>query len=228
VNERTHYRLLAELFEYPTADLPQTARAVAAAAADRYPDAAATLDRFRELLPAADLTAMQELFIRSFDVQAVTTLDVGYVLFGDDYKRGQLLAHLNREHNDLGNDCGKELPDHLPNLLRLIAKHTDAALVEELVREIVAPAVRSMIGEFSAERMARKDESYKKHYRTLLDTPPVGREGVTLYRLALTALYAVLVRDFALVESEQPKAASDFLASLRRENEIEGEAAASN
>jgi hypothetical protein len=33
------------------------------------------------------------LFTRSFDVQAVTTLDLGYIVFGEDYKRGELLVN---------------------------------------------------------------------------------------------------------------------------------------
>ena len=45
--------------------------------------------------------------------QVLATLDIGYVLFGDDYKRGELLANLNQEHRKANNDCGTELADHL-------------------------------------------------------------------------------------------------------------------
>ena len=228
VKERTHYCLIAELFEYPAEDFPRKVREITDCVSNRYPEAAAALNRLLDLLPAPDVAAMQELFLRSFDVQAITTLDVGYVLFGDDYKRGKLLAHLSREHRTVENDCRKELADHLPNMLRLIGMHPDQALVEELVSEILAPALRAMIGEFSAERIQRKNESYKKHYKTIIDTPPVSREAVTLYQLALKALYAVFEQDFALTEASVPAATNDFFASLQRENQIEEKATAAH
>ena len=128
---------------------------------------------------------MQELFTRSFDVQAIATLDLGYVLFGDDYKRGELLANLNREHVDAKNDCGTELADHLPNILRLMSVLQDEELIEDLAYAIVGPALLEMIGEFDSDRLEKKNESYRKHYKTLIETPAVQVEAVTLYKLAL-------------------------------------------
>jgi len=83
---RTQYRLLAPLFEYPSEGYPDRVRDIRDYLDGRYADAATELGRFIDLLPADDVQAMQELFTRSFDVQAATTLDIGYVLFGDDYK----------------------------------------------------------------------------------------------------------------------------------------------
>ena len=221
MKDLTHYHTLADLFDYPDAEYPDKARTVKLVVADRYPNAAADLERFVELIPDSDVVAMQELFIRSFDVQAMTTLDIGYVLFGDDYKRGELLANLNREHRDAENDCGLELADHLPNILRLLSKLKDEDLIEELVDSVLAPALKDMIAEFSAERIAKKNESYKKHYKTLIDTPYVPDEAVTLYQFALKALYQTLKQDFSLVETAPSVETSDFLGSLRQENEIE-------
>ena len=224
----THYHTLADLFEYPDAHFPQKVRAVKRVLDGRCPAAAEALDRFLVLLPESDVVAMQELFIRSFDVQAMTTLDIGYVLFGDDYKRGELLANLSREHREADNDCGRELADHLPNLLRLLSKLKDEELVEELVDSILAPALREMRGEFSAERIEKKNASYKKHYKTIIDTPFVQNEAVTLYQFALKALYEVLDQDFSLVETVPSAHANDFLGSLSRENEIEKRAEAAD
>ncbi len=224
MKDLTHYHTLADLFEYPDAEYPQKVRAVKRVLDDRYPVAAKKIERFLGLLPESNVVAMQELFIRSFDVQAMTTLDIGYVLFGDDYKRGELLANLNREHREANNDCGRELADHLPNLLRLSSKLEDEELLEELAESILAPALREMIGEFAAERIERKNASYKKHYKTIIDTPFVSNEAVTLYQFPLQALYEVLKQDFSLVETTPSAQTNDFLSSLRRENEIEAKA----
>lgn len=217
----SHYHALADLFAYPDAEFPLGAKAAKRAIDDQYPTAAESVERFLELLPASDVVAMQELYIRSFDVQAMTTLDIGYVLFGDDYKRGELLANLNREHLEADNECGNELADHLPNLLRLLPKLQDEALVEELAESVLAPALKTMISEFSSERIEKKNEAYKKHYKTIIDTPYVQDEAITLYQFPLQALYDVLKQDFSLVESTPSIETSDFLGSLRTENEIE-------
>ena len=218
---RIHLQLLASLFEYPDADYPDRVRDIKDILSGRYSDATAELDRFIELLPVDDLQKMQELFTRSFDVQAVTTLDVGYVLFGDDYKRGILLANLNREHRHAGIDTGTELADYIPNLLRLMAVIEDEEVLRDLAYAILAPALLEMIGEFSTERIQKRNKSYKKHYKTLIETPAVAVEAVTLYQFALKSLYAVLKQDFALIETMPLQRSNDFLASVSRENEIE-------
>ena len=218
---RYHLQLLASLFEYPDADYPDWVGDIKDFLSGRYADATAELDRFIELLPVDDLQKMQELFTRSFDVEAVTTLDVGYVLFGDDYKRGILLANLNREHRHAGIDTGTELADYIPNLLRLMAVIEDEEVLRDLAYAILAPALLEMIGEFSTERIQKRNKSYKKHYKTLIETPAVAVEAVTLYQFALKSLYAVLKQDFALIETRPLQRSNDFLASVSRENEIE-------
>ena len=153
MENRLHYRLIASLFEYPDAAFPERVAQVKAFLDGAYPTAAEALGKFLEYLPADDPVAMQELFTRSFDVQAIATLDLGYVLFGDDYKRGELLANLNREHIAANNDCGTELADHLPNLLRLMSVLRDEELIEDLAYAIVGPALLEMIGEFSGKEL---------------------------------------------------------------------------
>jgi len=101
-----HYHTIADLFEYPDLEYPQRVRKVIELLNGDYPQAVTDLERFMELLPEHELLTMQELFTRTFDVQSATTLDIGYVLFGDDYKRGELLANLSREHTEANNDCG--------------------------------------------------------------------------------------------------------------------------
>lgn len=219
--ERFHYNLLAGLFEYPDINYPQRVTNIKDFLVARYPKADAELERFLALLPSHNLMTMQELFTRSFDVQAVTTLDIGYVLFGDDYKRGEMLSNLNREHLEAGIDCGTELADYLPNLLKLLAVLKDQDLAGDLVTAILAPALLEMIGEFDPARVEKRNKSYVKHYKTLIETPAVGSQAVALYKHALQSLYQVLKQDFSLTETIPIKLTSDFLASVGRENEIE-------
>jgi nitrate reductase assembly molybdenum cofactor insertion protein NarJ len=231
LNKYAYYHDLACLFEYPVGDYVTRVDRAVQLLEKTCPIALDDLHRFRELLPAESLRAMQELFTRSFDVQAITTLDIGYVLFGDDYKRGELLSNLNREHREADNDCGSELADHLPNVLRLLPKLEDQELIEELVQEIIAPSVSEMIGEFTHERIDKKNKAYRKHYKTLIEAPSLPermaatqRTARTLYQFPLRALYTVLKRDFSIIERIPLATTSDFLASLSNENEIEEKA----
>ena len=224
-----NYHQLARLFEYPDADFPQKVGQIRELLDGTYPDAVVELDQFIKRLPADDLLTMQELFTRSFDVQAIATLDIGYVLFGDDYKRGELLANLNKEHREAGNDCGSELADHLPNILRLMSVLRDDELVRDLAYAIVAPALLEMIGEFAPERLEKKNKSYKKHYKTLIEMPVALKDdSVTLYIFALKVLYEVLKEDFSLIKEMPLERKSDFLGSIDQEIEIEERANSQN
>jgi len=221
LTHRIQYQLMAPLFEYPDAGYPDRVGDIRDYLSSRYTEAAGELGHFIELLPADDVQALQELFTRSFDVQAATTLDIGYVLFGDDYKRGILLANLSREHRNAGIDTGTELADYIPNLLRLMAVMEDEEVLHDLAYAILGPALLEMIREFSTDRVEKRNVSYEKHYKTLIESPAVASDAVTLYQFALKSLYAVLKQDFALIETMPLERSNEFLASVTRENTIE-------
>lgn len=213
------YPLLATLFHYPDAGFAGRVQHVQAVLDRRHPDAADALRPFTRFAAAADLATLQEQYTRSFDVQAVTTLDLGYVLFGDDYKRGAMLVHLNREHRVAGNPCHGELADHLPNVLRLLPRMTDETLRRELVRKIVLPALDKMLDDFDPDKMARKKKVYLKHHRTWIE-----QEHGTLYRAPLQAVRAVLVAEFGAPVAAVPRPSSDFLKNVGTEITLEADA----
>ncbi|MBP9865148.1 MAG: hypothetical protein KBC91_01965 [Candidatus Omnitrophica bacterium] len=214
-----HYQILAELFRYPDGEFLWKIEAAKNWLKASYPEAAAELEFFYQELPRTDLNQIQALYTRSFDVQAITTLDVAYVLFGDDYKRGEILANLNREHIKFQTDCGVELADYLPNLLSLISRLEDGELLRELVQEILAPALQKMIEEFIPERLDKKNELYKKHYKTLIEVPG---HNVSVYQHALKALYGVLRKDFDVKEKDLKNYSNcDFLNSVSTEMDVE-------
>lgn len=214
-----HYDLLSKLFAHPGVSFAEDVSRAMTFYGDRYPQAALVLQKFHELLPANDLLALEELYTRTFDVQPITSLDIGYTLFGEDYKRGALLANLSREHRRAENECGSELGDHLTNVLRLLPRLVDAEIREELVHVLLGPAVREMIREFEPARLAKKEELYKKHHKTLIEV--AAGETRTAYRHALEALYEVLRVDFGLKLSLPIEQESKFLGAVGAEMTIE-------
>lgn len=215
-----HYELLGELFYYPRDGYAEHVHEVRELLENHYPSAAVEFAPFAEFVHGATQTEIEELYTRSFDVQSVTTLDVGYVLFGDDYKRGELLSNLNREHNLVKQDCRDELADHLSNILGLLARVEDAELHAELVSIVLGPALDKMIGEFDPERLTQKNELYKKHYKTLIETP---EKNPLVFQYPLRVLRAVLREDFQYVTEPEKIQTTDFLRSVRTEMETEHE-----
>ncbi len=225
MHPHAHYEHLAKLFDYPQLDYPHWVQAVYDMLSGRYVLAAAEIDSFAKTLPTDGgpfsqeaLDEVQEIFTRSFDVQSITTLGVGYVMFGDDYKRGEMLVNLNREHREAGIDCGSELPDHLPNVLRLIARWGDRELATEFVEEVLHPCLERMIAEFSQRRIQARNGLYQKHYKTLIVSSP---ERATIFREPLAAVLAVLKEDFTLSAWTPPEQDNDFLGRIGQELEIE-------
>jgi len=213
-----NYHRLADLFEYPTAGYLERLEECRSFIADAYPEARHWVDDFIELLPDGELRKKQELYTRSFDVQAITTLDIGYALFGEDYKRGEILANIMKEHRLANNDCGTELGDFLPNLLRLLPKMEDVELAEEMVQELIVPALRKMMSEFDASLIAKKDANYKKHLKTLIES---DLEARLVYLNVLRLLYDILDSDFELKAKPLVEEASDFLKNIKTEMTLE-------
>lgn len=202
------YGKLATLFIYPVNETyKEKIRDVQDCLLRVSPDAAKALQPFTDFTCHTSIMEIQELFLRSFDLQAITTLDIGFVLFGEDYKRGKLLVHLNEEHKLAGNDCENELSDHLPNLLRLLPKMKDKIMQEEIATLLLIPAVEKMIGEFSIDKMEKKDVVYKKHQKVLLDYSQNYR---AIFQYCLQAVYHVLLTDFGDAWEKQKKETQSF------------------
>lgn len=225
MHPRSHYEHLAKLFDYPRQDYGRWVQATYNILVDSYPEAAAEIQKFARALPTSSeelspesLDEIQEIFTRSFDVQAITTLGVGYVMFGDDYKRGEVLVNLSREQDAVGINYADELPDHLPNVLRLMARWEDRELAAEFAQEILYPALERMVAEFEPKRSDERDRLYEKHYRTLIASSAKRR---LMFREPLRAVIAVLKRDFELTNWTPPEHAKDFLHAIGRELEIE-------
>jgi nitrate reductase molybdenum cofactor assembly chaperone len=143
-----HYKILAAMLKYPDENQAAHAQAFLALLAETYPEKAEKLSQAVEQHLKLSFAARQEYYMKTFDVQAVCYLDIGYMLFGEDYKRAQLLVNLQSEHKAAGVDCGSELGDHLPNVLMLLSKTTNMDFAEELGFIITSPAVRFMLTKF--------------------------------------------------------------------------------
>jgi nitrate reductase assembly molybdenum cofactor insertion protein NarJ len=181
-----YYKILADMLRYPEVNQPGAAQKFLKLVAASFPEKGESLKQLVESHLRLPIAAQQEYYLKTFDVQAICYLDIGYMMFGEDYKRAQLLVNLQSEHNAAGVDCGSELGDHLPNVLMLLSKTTDPDFAEELGFIITTPAVRFMITKF---------KGINNYYKDILET-----------------LLAFLQRDFTgehLAEYVMPEQAFD-------------------
>lgn len=173
------WELLAELLLYPDPGLVSTAEQARAAVAERCPAAAEKLERFASFVAESDPRDVEELFTRTFDIQAACCLDVGYHLFGETYKRGVFLVKMREVLRGKDIPEGSELPDHLPSMLRLLARLEEAEDPRGLCEECLVPATAKMVAGFG-------------------DKP-------SPYAEVLRAVLAVLRADFSIAEEPTPK-----------------------
>jgi len=128
---------------------------------------------------------LEELYTRTFDINPVCSLEVGWHLYGEDYNRGSLLVYLRGLLRSHGVEEGAELPDHLASVLRLLARlPRDEA--GGLARRCVLPAVVKMNAGLAGE-----DNPYsavlrgvEEHLRAAFGEPEAPQERSMPYDCA--------------------------------------------
>jgi nitrate reductase molybdenum cofactor assembly chaperone len=156
-----HYDLLARLLDYP--EEGGYAEAVARCIEvleDGYAEAAALLRPLHDKVRAMSDEEVQELYTRTFDINAVCTLEIGWHIYGEDYARGALLVKLREQLRLMNVPESRELPDHLTHVLLLIGRMTGEE-ADELAARYLLPGLDKML-----EGMTEGEHPY----RALIET----------------------------------------------------------
>lgn len=206
-------KYFAPLFRFPEENYRELVNRCQKHLETHYPGEARIFEPFNEFVLQFPPSTVEEVFIRTFEVQAFCHLEVGYVLFGEDYKRGTFMVKMNKEHKAAGNDCGEELADHLGNILNLLPQMKDEQTVSELVTLLLIPALEKMLGEFNPEKLEQKKRSMEKHHKALLEDP-AGRGNI--YARPLEALLKVFRKEFGHLLMEKEKAETQMENGLAR------------
>ena len=213
-----HYEKLAHLFQYPKTDYKEKVKEAETILSEFYPETLTTFKQFSDFVYNSQHDEITEIFTRTFDVQAITTLDVGYVLFGDDYKRGELLVNLNREHREAANECSDELADNLFNLLSLLPKMQNHEIRDELVEIIIMPGLTKIINEFDTKNINLKNKVYKKQYKTIIEqSEDFGR----IFLIQLMVVYKIIENDFGYIKPTEENNKTNFTDAITSEIEID-------
>lgn len=211
MKERIQYTVLANLFRYPTEGYHERMNECADILKNYYPSAYASILPFIEVINGKSLVDVEELFGKTFHIQAICYLDLGYVLFAEDYKRGEFLVQMKNEQQKVGNDCGVELADNLPNALTLLAKLEDPDFMEELVVRMYIPALELMLKEFDSARMALKAKVRMKKQKVIIQE---NLQNKNVFQHAIQATLEVLQADFKVAKYKDQEIKPDPLSSF--------------
>jgi nitrate reductase delta subunit len=154
------YDRLAELFAYPEGDYSGQLNACAGALEGGYADAVAALGPLLETVAQKSLEELQELYTRTFDINPVCTLEVGWHVYGEDYARGAFLVKMREQLRRRNLPESRELPDHLTHVVALLGR-IEGEEADELAARYLLPAVDKML-----DGMREGDSPY----RALLET----------------------------------------------------------
>jgi len=172
------YTQLAKLINYPQSDFKELTNFIIDTLSIGHPEVGEYLQSYKDAIEQLDLDQIREAYTTTFDLQQVCSLDVGYVIFGEDYKRGEFLVQVQRLCREHQLDVGSELPDHMPNMLRLLPL-LEQGLQAELVEKILYPAVEKM-----------------------LDILNQGNSEKNYFSLPLKVIAEVFIKDFKIVKSK--------------------------
>jgi len=89
---------------------------------EEYPRIAERIANYQSQIKALSLSAREELYIRTFDLNKAGTLDLGWHLFGEDYNRGLFLVKVRQYLQLLQIPETHELPDHVSLVLKALGR----------------------------------------------------------------------------------------------------------
>ncbi len=139
------YELFAQLLTYPCAEYGELVRKLAGRSQDDH------LSIFAEEMSTLSREDFEELYTRTFDINPVSSLEVGWHLYGETYERGSFLVKMRQSLKALGIQESTELPDHLSHVLCVLEK-LEPVEANELAVKYVAPALGKMLEGFKEKR----------------------------------------------------------------------------
>lgn len=144
--------LLADVLSYPGPRLAAEAAECASGLAERHPSASERLLRFAAFARASGACGAEEAYTSAFDLAPVCSPYVGDQLFGPSRERSLLLAGLRELQREAGVVPGSELPDHVSEVVRLVAAPIPAEVREDLLRDALEPVARKMLAALEEAR----------------------------------------------------------------------------
>ncbi len=145
------YELLGALFAYPTADYVAALNRCLLALDNTQGDAGRILRPLVERVENMTLAEVEEMYTRTFDINPVCTLEVGWHVYGEDYARGAFLVKMREMLRENNLPESTELPDHLTHVVVLLGR-LQGEEADHLVSRYILPALKKMLDGMKGEQ----------------------------------------------------------------------------
>ncbi|MGK2906424.1 MAG: nitrate reductase molybdenum cofactor assembly chaperone [Desulfuromonadales bacterium] len=134
-------RQFAILFSYPDPNIAVETAACFEHLQQICPEASAPMESFKLFIESNDISRIEEAFTGTFDLQSLCHPYVGYQLCGESQQRTMFMIKLQELYQQYGFISGKELPDHLTEVLRFIGSIADQDCRLEIIQDGLLPAL---------------------------------------------------------------------------------------
>jgi nitrate reductase delta subunit len=147
------FEKLSRLFGYPDGEYATRAAGCFNRLALEDSKAAGPFAEFCAGLQGLATEELQELYTRTFDLNPMCTLEVGWQLFGEDYQRGEFLVKMRQQLRAHTLPESQELPDHLTHVLAMLGR-LEADEAAEFAAQYLLPALEKMNAAWKEDRNA--------------------------------------------------------------------------
>lgn len=146
-SEITLCEIFSHLLSYPDEDYKEWVESCAGGLDE---PARAIFQSFAEVARGEPLARLEENFVATFEMTRKRPLEIGWHLYGEQYKRGEFLVRMRKLLRDHGVEENHELPDHLSHCLVLLPRMegSDAAA---FVVGYLLPAIEKLLKGFQTE-----------------------------------------------------------------------------
>ncbi len=159
-NNCTTIALLANMLEYPQEDFCNKLNELNSQMENlkTKDDSITLLKDFIEFSNTHKIEELQELYIKTFEVNPVCSLYASIHLFGEEsFRRSDLMARLKQAYNEYGMVFNeKELPDFIPIILRFTLYLKDEKRLEDFINRCLIKPLSTVI-----ETLKDKSNPYK-------------------------------------------------------------------
>ncbi|HAM50742.1 MAG TPA: nitrate reductase molybdenum cofactor assembly chaperone [Nitrospiraceae bacterium] len=157
--------LFANILEYPTPAIYEQARECTALLAALSERARNYVNRFLTFTELASFSRLEEIYTRTFDLQAACVPYTGCHLFGEDSIRGMFMVKLRELYRCHNFAQDSELPDHVSVMLRFLSRSDWMEESQELIEYCLIPSIKKM-----RECFKENDNPYSAILEALLIT----------------------------------------------------------
>lgn len=107
-------------------------------------------ERFYNSIKYLSREELEELYTQTFDINPVSSLEIGWHLFGETYERGTFLVKMRETLRELAVEESSELPDHITHILLAISR-MEGEEQSEFSEMFLAPALNKIIDAFEGK-----------------------------------------------------------------------------